>query len=177
MMTESNQKPSDQPKPIDLNSIKKEHFQDNTTIEEEVKANPQPQNPNPNDVLRIVQEEPDSIRTYDISITYDFYYLTPRFWLSGYSESHPLSNEEIFEDIMSEYANKTVTFEEHPYLGVKQASIHPCRHPEVIKYLIDTITQNGGTLEVFQALFVFLKFMSSVMPTIEYDFTVDIVLG
>lgn len=128
-----------------------------------------------NEVLKLVQEEPDVIRYYDISITYDFYYLTPRFWLTGY-DTKPLTNEEIFEDIMSEYANKTVTFEEHPYLGVKQASIHPCRHPEVIKYLIETITQNGGKLEVYQALFVFLKFMGSVMPTIEYDFTVDIVL-
>lgn len=26
-------------------------------------------------------------RTYDLSITYDFYYLTPRLWLLGYSES------------------------------------------------------------------------------------------
>ena len=103
--------------------------------------------------------------------------MTPRFWLSGQEDAKPLTNEQIFEDIMSEYANKTVTFEDHPYLGVKQASIHPCRHPEVIKYLIETITSNGGKLEVYQALFVFLKFMSSVMPTIEYDFTVDIILG
>lgn len=40
-------------------------------------------------------------RTYDITITYDKYYQTPRFWLFGYREDgQPLSNQEVFEDIM-----------------------------------------------------------------------------
>jgi ubiquitin-like-conjugating enzyme ATG3 len=57
-------------------------------------------------------------RYYDISITYDRYHHTPRLWLSGLkNDSTPLTNEEIFEDIMSDYAHKTVTIEEHPHLG------------------------------------------------------------
>lgn len=59
------------------------------------------------------------VRKYDLSITYDFYHQTPRLWLLGYSEEGDiLTQEEMFMDIMADYANKTVTFESHP----KQAS-------------------------------------------------------
>lgn len=62
-------------------------------------------------------------RYYDISITYDRYHHTPRLWLSGIkNDSTPLTNEEIFEDIMSDYAHKTVTIEEHPHLGTRKLS-------------------------------------------------------
>ncbi len=42
-----------------------------------------------------------------------------------------------------------------------------------MKHLIDMFLENGGELKVHQAMFVFLKFISSVVPTIEYDFTVN----
>ena len=88
-------------------------------------------------------------RTYDLSITYDFFYQTPRLWLLGYSEQgQPLSEKEIFEDIMADYAKKTVTIEHHPHSGRKEASIHPCNHAKVMKKIIDTITMNGGIPEV-----------------------------
>ena len=49
-------------------------------------------------------------RRYDISMTYDKYYQTPRIWLFGYDENgSPLSNEAVFEDIISDYAKKTVS--------------------------------------------------------------------
>ena len=52
-----------------------------------------------------VAQEPDNnvvaTRTYDLSITYDKYYQTPRVWLFGYSElGSPLSPEQTFEDII-----------------------------------------------------------------------------
>lgn len=78
---------------------------------------------------------------------------------------------------MTEYANKTVTMEEHPHLGVKQASIHPCRHAEILKNINDTIKEGGGRVGPHKSLFIFLKFMSSIIPTIEYDFTSDLVLN
>lgn len=128
----------------------------------------------------VVSEHEDTVhkvRTYDLSITYDFYYQTPRLWLLGYAENgNVLSEKEIFEDIMADYAKKTVTMEPHPHLGMKQASIHPCNHAKVMKKIIDTIQSNGGTPQVHQSLFVFLKFISSVVPTIEYDFTIDLEL-
>jgi ubiquitin-like-conjugating enzyme ATG3 len=77
---------------------------------------------------------------------------------------------------MADYANKTVTIENHPHLGIKEASIHPCNHAKVMKKIIDTVELNGGIMNVHQSLFVFLKFISSVVPTIEYDFTIDLEL-
>ena len=59
-----------------------------------------------------------------------------------------LTEQEVFEDVMADYANKTVTFENHPHMGVKQASIHPCNHAKVMKKIIDTIISNGGKPEV-----------------------------
>ena len=87
-----------------------------------------------------------------------------------------LTETELFEDVMADYAKKTVTLEPHPHLGVKQASIHPCNHAKVMKKIIDTVKENGGEMNVYQSLFVFLKFISSVVPTIEYDFTLDLEL-
>lgn len=113
-------------------------------------------------------------RTYDISITYDFYYRTPRLWLFGYNEKGtPLKEEEMFEDIMSDYANKTVTVEDHPHQGIRCLSVHPCKHAFAMKRIIEMMAECGAKAEVYQAMFVFLKFISSVVPTIEYDYTVD----
>ena len=99
-------------------------------------------------IFKIEQPELLETRYYDLTITYDSYYHTPRLWLSGNNEDNvPLSNDQIFEDIMSEYANKTVTIEENPFLGIKQASIHPCKHASVMKYFIETAKENGVSIE------------------------------
>jgi hypothetical protein len=69
--------------------------------------------------LRATEPEDNIMRTrtYDISITYDKYYQTPRVFLFGYDErGSPLRPEQIMEDIMQDYANKTVTIEAHPHL-------------------------------------------------------------
>lgn len=113
-------------------------------------------------------------RTYDITITYDKYYQTPRVWLFGYDEQRkPLSAEHIYQDISQDHAKKTVTFEPHSSLGISQASIHPCKHSNVMKKIIDHLEENGKELRVDQYLFLFLKFISSIIPTIEYDFTIS----
>lgn len=43
------------------------------------------------------------------------------------------------EDIVGDYADKTVTLEDFPFFdaGVKMASVHPCRHASVMKVLLD----------------------------------------
>lgn len=68
-------------------------------------------------------------RTYDLNITYDKYYQTPRLWLCGYDENHrPLTIEEMYTDISQDHAKKTVTMEQHPHIpGPPMASVHPCR--------------------------------------------------
>lgn len=114
-----------------------------------------------------------STRTYDLNITYDNYYRTPRLWLYGYDEKRqPLSMEAMYEDISQDHAKKTVTMEAHPHLpGPPMASVHPCRHAEVMKKIIQTVTEGGGELGVHMYLIVFLKFVQAVIPTIEYDYT------
>ena len=56
-------------------------------------------------------EEIDNIkltRTYDVSITYDKYYQTPRVFLFGYNETgQPLKTKEIYQDIMADYVKRT----------------------------------------------------------------------
>ncbi|KYO00043.1 putative autophagy-related protein 3 [Plasmodium gaboni] len=115
------------------------------------------------------------IRTYDISITYDKYYQTPRIWLFGYNENgDPLKSEEIFEDILSDYSYKTVTYDPHPCTGVMTASIHPCKHAEAILNVVNNwISEEKEPRHDLYLLFL-LKFISGVIPTIEYDFTTDI---
>ena len=112
-------------------------------------------------------------RTYDLNITYDKYYQTPRLWLTGYNEhQEPLSIEEMYSDISQDHAKKTVTMEEHPHMpGPPMASVHPCRHADVMKKIIQTVEDGGRELDVHIYLIVFLKFVQAVIPTIEYDYT------
>mmetsp|Transcript_8502 Transcript_8502/g.35486 ORF Transcript_8502/g.35486 Transcript_8502/m.35486 type:complete len:302 (-) Transcript_8502:81-986(-) len=113
-------------------------------------------------------------RTYDLHITYDKYYKTPRVWLFGYDENgQPLKPVQIFEDISQDHANKTVTIDDHPHLGIKYAFIHPCRHASVMKKVCGKFAASGKDLRVDQYLLLFLKFISAVIPTIEYDYTMS----
>lgn len=83
-----------------------------------------------------------------------------------------LTVDQMYEDVSQDHAKKTVTMETHPYLiGVIAASVHPCRHAEVMKKIIETVTEGGKELGVHMYLIIFLKFVQAVIPTIEYDFT------
>jgi len=117
-------------------------------------------------------------RTYDLHITYDKYYQTPRLWLFGYDENRkPLSVDQMYEDVSQDHAKKTVTMESHPNLpGVVAASVHPCRHAEVMKKIIQTVTEGGKELGVHMYLIIFLKFVQAVIPTVEYDYTQNFAL-
>eukprot|EP01136_Pigoraptor_vietnamica_P001141 Opistho-1_new@27379 len=111
-------------------------------------------------------------RTYDLHITYDKYYQTPRLWLSGYDEQRkPLTVEATYEDLSQDHAKKTVTIESHPHLSLSLPSIHPCRHSNVMKKIIENVAMSGKELGVHMYLLIFLKFVQSVIPTIEYDYT------
>ncbi|CRG99264.1 autophagy-related protein 3, putative [Plasmodium relictum] len=115
------------------------------------------------------------IRTYDVSITYDKYYQTPRIWLFGYNENgNPLNSEEIFEDVLADYSYKTVTYDPHPCTGVMTASIHPCRHADAMLKIIKNWINDGKEPRHDLYLLFLLKFISGVIPSIEYDFTADI---
>jgi len=156
-----------------------EEFEDDTLIEDEavavtdVKENP------------VAEDNILKVRTYDLSITYDKYYQTPRVWMMGYTSvdsSQPLTGEEMMQDVMSDYANRTVTIDPHPHVGGPHASIHPCQHGAVMKTIVKNLTKavEGGNDDevdkpsVEMYLFIFLKFVSSIIPTINYDFTMDV---
>lgn len=115
-------------------------------------------------------------RTYDLSITYDKYYQVPHVWLRGYDPySNPLTTEQILQDISSDHAHKTATVEPHPHIkNVICVSIHPCRHAEVMKIIADRMKETGTEVRVDQYIFLFLKFLSAVIPTIQYDHTMDV---
>ncbi|KAJ1925290.1 E2-like enzyme [Tieghemiomyces parasiticus] len=90
-------------------------------------------------------------RTYDISITYDKYYQTPRIWLSGYDEAgRSLPPSKIFEDISEDHAKKTVTIEPHPHEKLSLASIHPCKHANVMKKILAMAQASGREIRVDQ---------------------------
>lgn len=112
-------------------------------------------------------------RTYDLNITYDKYYQTPRMWLYGYDEhQRPLTVEQMYDDFSQDHAKKTVTMEAHPHINAPpMASVHPCRHADVMKKIIEMVAEGGGDLGVHMYLMIFLKFVQAVIPTIEYDYT------
>ena len=115
-------------------------------------------------------------RTYDLSVSYDKYYQTPRVWLHGYDERrNALDPRKTLEDISAEHARKTVTIDPHPHTGAPSASIHPCKHAPTMKRLVDGVfAATGSAPKVEHYLLVFLKFIASVVPTIEYDYTLAI---
>ena len=56
----------------------------------------------------------------------------------------------MLEDIVGDYKDKTVTLEDFPFydLGVKMASVHPCKHASVMKVLLD---RADGALKIRKA--------------------------
>ena len=113
----------------------------------------------------------------------------------GKSEAgQPLTGKEMMEDVISDYANRTVTIENHPHVSGPHASIHPCQHGKVMKAIVRNLikdkdksdggdtnggeegdgaaTNKGPSVEMY--IFIFLKFVSSIIPTINYDFTMDV---
>jgi ubiquitin-like-conjugating enzyme ATG3 len=129
-------------------------------------------------------------RIYDLTVVYDQYYASPRVYLFGYSNNQPMSKEQMMEDVYSENREKTVTVDPHPFMKTPCISIHPCRHAETMQRILQRmsdrlddeqeeagISQSDRIKFVFPAylaLFVFLKFISSVVPTIQYDISMDL---
>lgn len=80
----------------------------------------------------------NSLRSYNLFITYSTSYRVPKLYLSGFSgDGTPLSPQQMFEDIMADYRNKTATIEKAPFEDdLTSVSIHPCRHASVMKTLL-----------------------------------------
>ncbi|GMM55926.1 Atg3 protein [Maudiozyma humilis] len=152
-------------------------------------------------------------RYYDLYIAYSTSYRVPKMYLVGFNaHGTPLTAEEMLEDIALDYRRKTATIEKLPFLKtpVLSVSIHPCKHANVMKILLEKIrsvnerkrmeskpdeevdndqTTDANTdgdndwqdlqedvndnLRVDQYLIVFLKFITSVTPSIQHDYTME----
>ena len=70
-----------------------------------------------------------------------------------------------------EHARKTITVDPFPHSSTIAASIHPCKHAPVMKKLVSMAEASGRDVPIDSYLVLFLKFIASVIPTIEYDYT------
>jgi len=65
--------------------------------------------------------------------------------------------------------------EQFPFLeNISMSTVHPCKHANVLKSMSDTMRENGQKVESHFALLIFLRFIASVIPTVEFDMTGDI---
>lgn len=110
-------------------------------------------------------------------IVYDEYYHTPRMFFSATDfNGKPVSNEDIKQDIQREYLDKTLTVENFPFMdNTMMPTVHPCKHANVLKTMSDSMRENGQKVESHFALLIFLKFITSVIPTVEFDLTGDLI--
>ncbi|RLV93065.1 Autophagy-related protein 3 [Spathaspora sp. JA1] len=111
------------------------------------------------DDLDIVNDSTNKLRKYDMYITYSTSYRVPKMYLVGFdSNGIPLLPKQMFEDINSDYVDKTATIENLPVAhNTTSVSIHPCRHASVMKILMkhsklkkesDTLNERLRTLTV-----------------------------
>ena len=127
------------------------------------------------DTGAVAPSSAESERLYEITITYDNAYQTPRIYLRGQKVSgERLNAYAMMEDVMQDYVSKTATLEAHPHSGEQYLSIHPCRHAQAMKRLVDQMVENGSVPPVELYLFIFLKFINSMIPTIDYDNTLPV---
>jgi ubiquitin-like-conjugating enzyme ATG3 len=126
----------------------------------------------------LLAASPES-RRYEITIAYDNAYRTPRVYLRGFQADtgRPLSTDEMMDDVMQDYVAKTATIEAHPHSGEAYLSIHPCRHAQTMRRLVENMIAGGDVPPVELYLFIFLKFIGSMIPTIDYDLTMPISIG
>jgi ubiquitin-like-conjugating enzyme ATG3 len=125
------------------------------------------------DILNIkqpIKNNKENVNKYNLSITYDNYFRTPRLWLIGFDHNNiPLSNNKIFSDISIEHSKITVTIEQHPfYNDMNYISIHPCKHSHMIKRLIEEEKKNNKEINVHEYFIYFLKFFSTIIPNLDY---------
>jgi ubiquitin-like-conjugating enzyme ATG3 len=157
-----------------------------TAVEEEKVLNWDDDDDDDSDDENAVATSKDSspnLRVYDVYIVYDKYYETPRMYLVGYTNDHvtPLTTDQMKEDVYCSNYGKTVTIDPHPVLSIPCISIHPCRHAETMCSLMRRMQQNYErekseeakkepfTFPAHLSLLLFLKFISTVLPTIQYD--------
>jgi ubiquitin-like-conjugating enzyme ATG3 len=111
---------------------------------------------------------------YDVYITYDQYYRTPRIWFIGKKvDGTLLSSEDTYTDFMAEYLKVSLTMELNPVLHMQCVSVHPCKHAYAMQRMIayDMEKKDESEINIEDYLVYFMKFASSVIPQLEFDCT------
>lgn len=137
------------------------HFEDETLI--------------PSDAATIkTTENVYSNHVYNVYITYDQYYRTPRVWFVGSKrDGSPLTQEETYKDFMAEYLSISLTMEKNTEIDMHCVSVHPCKHAYAMQrmFAYEMEKKNASEIKINEYLIHFLKFASSVIPQLEFDIT------
>lgn len=122
--------------------------------------------------VKIDYDNLDKSHYYNVSITYDQYYRTPRIWFEGIdSGGMILSQEEIYSDFMVEYIKVSLTLEKHPIMNMNYISVHPCKHAFAMHkmFAFELEKKDESKVKIEDYLVHFLKFASCVIPQLEFD--------
>lgn len=126
-----------------------------------------------------------NLRNYDLYITYSTLYRVPKVYLVGFNlNGIPLVPKQMYEDISGDYKDKTATIEPLPVQhNTTLVLIHPCKHLSVMRVFmkhakahrsdLGSLSLEEEGVRVDHYLVIFLKFIASVTPGIEYDFTME----
>ena len=128
------------------------------------------------EIMKYLYEKEDiniKIRTYELSITYDLYYMVPRIWIMGYNhKGTPLTKGEIQDDIFPPCL-KAFIYEQNPATGILNYSIYPCRHSKLFLNIIQHLKENKESYDKYNIIMNFLKIIQEMIPTIKFDFLLD----
>jgi ubiquitin-like-conjugating enzyme ATG3 len=58
--------------------------------------------------------------------------------------------------------------------NVQMATVHPCKHSNVLKTMSDSMIESGQDIKSHFALLIFMKFIASVIPHVEFDTVGDL---
>ena len=125
-----------------------------------------------NDDATIWTEYDTSKHYYNVSITYDQYYRTPRIWFEGLNaHGELLTQEEIYSDFMIEYIKVSLTLEIHPLFDINTISVHPCKHAFAMQkmFAFELEKKDANEVKIEDYLVHFMKFASCVIPQLEFD--------
>lgn len=89
-----------------------------------------------------------------------------------------LTPHEMLQDVDKDYVLKTVTIDPHPFHFYNHdcISIHPCMHATTMDRMFSLMEENGKSVDASNYLFLFLKFIMSVVPSINFDYTAEVAL-
>lgn len=81
-----------------------------------------------------------------------------------------IDNELIKQDIQKEYLDKTLTIEPFPFLeNVSMATVHPCKHANVLKSMSDTMRENQFSHIFIQTYMVIVEWILVKIQKIHVD--------